>query len=372
MLKKNPRIRVRKRADGTHEARVSILGTRKSFYGSSEAEAYRNAEVGIAAVSPSWKGIPTFRAYTQTTYLPTIAQHSENWTLQVAWALDHHIYPAIGRRRIDTIKRADLHQLLMFKLGTGKKGLSRASVGHIRKVLHAVFSLAEADELILKNPVSHIKLPPARRVIVRPYTMEECARLLVAARGHVCYNALYCAITLGLRQGECLGLKKADIRTGRVHIARQHGEQPLKTEASDRTLPLPKGWADHLEKHPGPWISPERSDRNLVGSRSRQVKDKKTGKHVRVAGRGYARITEIAGLPYLPFHKLRKSAATALEEALCPQGLIGAILGHSSGSVTRLYIHNSEEVMRQSLQKVFDRLLENGVATPQQKENGAA
>lgn len=38
----------------------------------------------------------------------------------------------------------------------------------------------------------------------------------------------------------------------------------------------------------------------------------------------------------------------------CPQGLISAILGHSSGNVTRLYIHNDQELMRGYLSCVHE------------------
>lgn len=43
---------------------------------------------------------------------------------------------------------------------------------------------------------------------------------------------------------------------------------------------------------------------------------------------------------------------TELERQGCPQGLISAILGHSGGNVTRLYIHSSEEMMREYLDRV--------------------
>jgi integrase len=74
----------------------------------------------------------------------------------------------------------------------------------------------------------------------------------------------------------------------------------------------------------------------------------------RGTGRGYARAVQKAGLPPKPFHSLRKSCATELERVGCPQGLISAILGHSGGGVTRLYIHNSEEMMREFLNRVCE------------------
>jgi integrase len=86
------------------------------------------------------------------------------------------------------------------------------------------------------------------------------------------------------------------------------------------------------------WVVETRSARNLLGSVRGQ--------------RGYAWAVAKAKLPHRTFHSLRKSCATELERAGCPQGLISAILGHSGGSVTRLYIHNDAEMMRHYLEKV--------------------
>lgn len=348
------RITARQRPNGLWEARATVYGTRKSWYGKSKEEAIAYAEGALAtANSASWTATPSFKTFTQLAYIPTIVDHSQNWVNQIVWALDGHIYPAFGRRPLDEIKRADIQAFLMAKMsGTG--ALSRASVGHLRKVMFAVFSLAEADELLARNPVAKVKLPPARKVHVPPYSIEECSLILKQAEGHLCYNGLYCAMTLGLRIGECLGLQWKDIRGQKIHIARQHDGEPLKTESANRTLPLPAGWIEGLEPCSGPWISPERSERNLAGRPT-----KKKGELI-MTGRGYYRMTELAGLPYKNFHRLRVTVATTLEEELCPQGLIGAILGHTSGSVTRLYIHNSDKLMRESLQKVYDRLQAGG------------
>lgn len=64
-------------------------------------------------------------------------------------------------------------------------------------------------------------------------------------------------------------------------------------------------------------------------------------------------------------HSLRKSCATELERQGCPQGLISAILGHSGGGVTRLYIHNDQEMMRGYLSRVCEAVI--GAAKEEKK-----
>lgn len=330
--------------------------------GLSEVEAIQKAESQILAVSVSSLVGPTLTEYANLMYLPTVKDRSAKWTEQIAWALDGHIYPSLGKMQITEIKRETIQRFLDLK----SRSLAPASLGHLRKILFAIFRLAEADEVVTRNPVALIRIVQRRREIVAPYTAAECKKLLDAAKGASCYNALYMAVTLGLREGECLGVKWTDISENKLRVRRQHGSEPLKTSSSRRDIPLPVGWLEGLDRRDKVWVSPLRDYRSVVGRTSGVYKGKfRNGKPVKPCG--FKGAAEIAGLPEKNFHSLRKSLATMLEEGLCPQGLIGAILGHTSGSVTRIYIHDSETVMRAALQTVFDRIM----ATPNEQASTA-
>lgn len=320
----------------TWEVKVTLHGKRQSFYGATEEAALKKAELAQNLTSMSSKD--TLRDYAIGVYMPTLRNHSLKWKEQVLWALDGHILPAFGRKPLTDLDRHMIQTFLLKKLDT----LSRSSVGHLRKVLHAILKLAEADDRIPKNPVSLVKLPPDRTVQAKPYTIEEARLLLIHSKGMKCHNAILMALGWGLREGECLGVLKTDLRNGWVSIERQHGTKPLKTASSYRSLPIGKL---SFEKWPGQYLSPERSVRNLLGTLKEPV-------------RGYAAVTKKAGLRYVSFHGLRKTFATSLESVGCPEGLIRAILGHSRGSVTRLYIENSPELIERYVGEVHELLLE--------------
>ena len=316
------------------ETRVHVDGKPKSFYGRDAETAEEKALAYIESLRlESWKE-PTLAEFFQRAYLPTVANHSEKWREQIGWA-----WAKVPERMKNTdmreITRQDLQRFL------SGLNLGRTSIGHVRRVLHAVFNLAEADEVISRNPVRAVKLAPDRRVKLAPYTAEELRRLLVAAEGMACYNAVALAGLLGLRRGETLGLKWSDIRAGKVHVERQLSG-PLKTANSRRVLPMPAGMV--LAPNDTPYVVEVRNERNLIGYASGD----------RGTGRGYARAVQKAGLEPKPFHSLRRTCATELERVGCPQGLISAILGHSGGSVTRLYIHNDQELMRGYLSRVCE------------------
>ncbi|MGI8924767.1 MAG: phage integrase central domain-containing protein [Fimbriimonadales bacterium] len=138
-------------------------GLRKSFYAQTESAAELLAD---AATGQNWNSskTPTFEQFALLVYAPTLIQHSQKWRQQVAWALDKHLTPRFGKLRIASIDRHILQSFLTQKLSE----LSHSSVGHLRKVLHAVFALAEVDEIISKNPIKAVRLPPVRVQPIEP------------------------------------------------------------------------------------------------------------------------------------------------------------------------------------------------------------
>ena len=59
-----------------------------------------------------------------------------------------------------------------------------------------------------------------------------------------------------------------------------------------------------------------------------------------------------AGLDDVRFHDLRHTAATFLGERGVSESVIGTILGHSGGSVTRKYVHATKTAMRMAVEQV--------------------
>jgi integrase len=73
--------------------------------------------------------------------------------------------------------------------------------------------LAEAvrEELIERNVASIVRPPSVRQEEVRPWSPEEAAKFLKAARQDRLYALFAVGVGLGLRRGELLGLRWSDV-----------------------------------------------------------------------------------------------------------------------------------------------------------------
>ena len=92
-----------------------------------------------------------------------------------------------------------------------------------------------------------VELPEWQRTTIRPWTVDEAKRFLTAARSDPLYAAFLLLILYGLRRGEALGLRWADIdfEAGTIEIRQQlqriRGQLllgPVKTRAGKRDMPL--------------------------------------------------------------------------------------------------------------------------------------
>src|SRR6202030_4125000 len=113
-------------------------------------------------------------------------------------------------------------------------------------------------ELLTRNPASLVDGPRVGHYEIRPFTPEEARTFLTAMKGDR-LEALYSvALTMGLRQGEALGLcwKEVDLEMGYLRVSQQlqrfDGETLLvepKTTRSRRTLAMPASIARALVEH---------------------------------------------------------------------------------------------------------------------------
>lgn len=139
---------------------------------------------------------------------------------------------------------------------TGKSGkpLTAKTLSHQYSTLHLIFSYAEQQELISKNPMHKVDAPKKETRPVDALTQVQAQRFFQCLRD--CPLDFQCMlhllITTGIRRGECLGLKWKDIdaRAATLKIARNvtytvnSGTivSSPKTAAGIRTVPLLGGY----------------------------------------------------------------------------------------------------------------------------------
>jgi integrase len=234
----------------------------------------------------------------------------------------------------------------------------------MHSVLRAALNQAVRWRMVHYNAAAMVSTPRVTRREVLALTPANARLLLDAARGDR-LEALYSvALALGLRQGEALGLKWADINleTGvlRVHRASQRvphrGTQLVetKTERSRRTLVMPPIVINALCAHRGRqaverlaagerWV-----DLDLVFPSERgTLADGPNVTH------RFHKLLKRAKLPQMRFHDLRHACASLLLVQGVHPRVVMETLGHSQISLTmNTYCHVLPVLQREAADRM--------------------
>ncbi|CAN5649133.1 hypothetical protein BH10ACT10_BH10ACT10_14720 [soil metagenome] len=165
-----------------------------------------------------------------------------------------HITPEIGRYRIDKLRPQHITALYR---GLGKT-LAPASVRRVHAVLRGALTVAVRWGLIPSNPALMVDPPSLTQHEIKPYTVDEARRLLAESAGGRLEARWLIALTLGLRQGETLGLgwQHVDFENRLLRIERSLQRQPggdlalmhPKTQRSRRTIPMTPSVVTSLDR----------------------------------------------------------------------------------------------------------------------------
>ena len=365
-----------KRKDGLWAAAVN-LGyqggklRRKVYYGKTREEVQEKL---VAALSDVQKGIPI------PTERQTLAQFLQSWLTEVvkpgvrpktlktyAYIVKLHILPDLGNRVLTKLSPQDVQRFLNEKL---KSGLSARTVRHINDTLRCALNMALKWGLVSRNVATLVGPPRIQRKEIRSFTPEEARTFLEAIKGDRLEALFSVALSLGLRQGEALGLRWQDVdfdaRTLRVNFAIQRIEGRLqmvepKTERSRRVLPLPKTVISALRAHRSRQLEeklslgPEWQETGLVFTSSIG-----TPLEPRNVVRKFHALLKNAGLPRSRFHDLRHSCASLLLAQGVPARTVMDILGHSQISLTMNTYAHVMPVMKQDAMDLMESILTSG------------
>jgi integrase len=166
-----------------------------------------------------------------------------------------HIRPVLGKLKLKNLSPAHVRGLYREKLDAG---LSPRTVQYVHVTLHKALKQAIMDGLIPRNATEAVKPPQVRREEMQPLSPEQVKVLLEAARGERLEALYVLAVTMGLRQGELLGLKWEDVdleaRTLQVRrtLTTAKGGPVLstpKTKGSRRSVKLTQSAVEALRSH---------------------------------------------------------------------------------------------------------------------------
>ena len=240
------------------------------------------------------------------------------------------------------------------------KGLSTKTVRNIHQIISSALKLAIEQRLIARNPADGCALPKAERKEMKTLTSDQLGAFFQEARDSGVYELYYLDLATGLRRGELLGLKWADVDLDRGvlkiqrAISRQNGkvvEAPLKTKNAYRTLPLS---ADA--------ISVLMQQRRKTGN-SEWVFPSPTGGPMSPDSVLHMlhRVLKRAGLPKVRFHDLRHTFATLALQNGVDVKTVSGVLGHfSAGFTLDTYAHVTTSAKREAA-KTMGNILSGAV-----------
>lgn len=348
-----------RRRDGRWAAAISVGGRRRKwFYGATREEVHRKLTAALHAINTGavtdTRGL-TLGAYLKQWLAEVVQQSVRPWTYhgyEVHVRL--HISPLIGSLPLERVEPLHVQSLLNHKL---KEGMSPKSVRYIRGTLRTALNQAVRWGLVARNAAALVDGPRVPNFEIQPFTTDEARKFLAAAKGDR-LEALYSvALTMGLRQGEALGLRweDVDLEMGYVRVARQlqrlDGAFQLvepKTARSRRTIVMPPTVAKVLSDH----HARQNVERDAAGKEWHEwglVFTRSDGYPLdgTVVTHRFHNFLERAGLPQRRFHDLRHSCATLLLVQGVSPRVVMEILGHSHIALTmNTYTHVVPELRR--------------------------
>lgn len=181
-------------------------------------------------------------------------------------SLNNHILPVFGDRQIRSIQPIELQEFL-----NSKTDMSQSLVSSIYNTLRAIFRMAAAQYVIVRDPMLTVFEPVANAGKRRALTKKETDAILNVIDSHPEGLFLMVLYYMGLRKGEALGLQWSDIdlRNGVARIQRdidynvtkknarlKKGEEfsyvgELKSAAAYRDVPIAPQLLTALRKRQG-------------------------------------------------------------------------------------------------------------------------
>lgn len=281
-----------------------------------------------------------------------------------------HISPALGDMKMQDI---DLGVLQMF-FNDIKQTLSPKTISNIRMMLHAAFRYACLYDLISKNYIEYVIIPPVRKQNIRVFTRAEQQQLICTLQSSPEKSAfgVFLCLTTGIRVGELCALQWQDIDldSGILHISKTaqrlmklnyngNGNKTEivigepKSQASRRDIPMGKPLVDAFllykhrkEKECGKaFLSPTAF---ILSNKRRTPIEPRTMQDV------FHRILAAAKIANASFHTLRHTFATRALEAGVDFKTLSVLLGHADIYVTmNRYAHVLDEQKRNAMHEIM-------------------
>lgn len=365
---------IRQREDGTWEARCTINGKRRSFYGKKQSEVVKAMRQALSAADNGTFTEPSKTTVEQwmNTWAEEYVQGSVKPLTYAAYktTIRTHIIPTIGAIRLSTLNPTQVQTFYNDLLR--KKQLSPKTVKNVHGIFHKALEQAVKLRYIPFNPTDACTIPRADKTEITPLNEGEIAMFVQEAQTDEYADILILALFTGMRRGELCGLSwdAVDFRRGTISvkqqlcISRDDYTYYIATTKSDRirTLTAPPFIMEMLSR-----VRKEQAVQRLeMGflweDKHNLVFTTPTGHHITPVTlyKHFKRIADKVGRPDARLHDLRHTyAVTALQEGDDVK-TVQQNLGHATASFTLdVYGHVSEKMKQESanrMQRYFDKI----------------
>jgi integrase len=160
-----------------------------------------------ARVDMTAGGVPTVAAWL-TTWLDLIERTCKPSTAKTYRTHVRYAIEAFGHVRIDKLTTEQVEALYVLLTS---RGLKPVSVAGVHRTLRSAFNRAVRRRRLAHNPVADARPDRVQEQEVVPLTVAEAQAILAAATGRRNPARWEVALTVGLRQGEALGLQWDDV-----------------------------------------------------------------------------------------------------------------------------------------------------------------
>lgn len=261
-----------------------------------------------------------------------------------------HVVPYLGAARLTAVDAGALNRLYADLLSCGRKtsvgGLSPRSVAYVHAIVHRMFRDAVKWGRLARNPADAADPPrgPRPGQGMRVWSGEDLRRFLASTTDDAHGLVFHVLATTGMRRGEALGLRWADVdlEHGRAAVRQtvvMVGHTPTlstpKTNAGRRGVALDADTVARLREH----RRGQAAQRLQLGAGWRDndlVFTTADGSmlHPERVSEAFGRAVRRLGLPSTRLHDLRHGWATlALSNGVHPK-VVQERLGHASIGIT--------------------------------------
>lgn len=261
--------------------------------------------------------------------------------------IESAIIPALGKTLLAKLTPMAIQHFYSAQLTSGAKrggGLSARTVLHYHRVLHEALRHAVKWQVLSRNPSDAVEPPRPKASIVRPLDEAGCFRLLGDVKGTDLAIPVFLAIWTGMRRGEILALRWADVDLERgvamvTRTLQQTAEglcfKEPKSAKSRRQIALSPETVSMLKSHK----ARQSQDRLLLGA------DYASGDLVCARGDGtpmkpdtftasFRGFVSRRGMTSLRFHDLRHTHASLLLKGNIHPKVVSERLGHATIGIT--------------------------------------